>query len=79
MILSGGNESDCLYAPWSLPSCPFTEAMKAIVSKPPGHCLGALEMLLYKFTISSEGAHNQGENALVPAIALSKMKQTSLS
>ena len=31
----------------------FTEATKAIASVSPGHCLGALEMLQYKFAISS--------------------------
>ena len=32
----------------------------------PGQCLGALEMLNYKLTISSQGALSQDENALVP-------------
>ena len=31
----------------------FTEATKAIASVTPGHCLGALKMIQYKFAISS--------------------------
>ena len=42
------------------------EAMKAIASMPPGHCLDALENLQQKFTIFSQGALYRGENALVP-------------
>ena len=34
-------------------ACDFTEATKAIASVSPVHCLGALEMLQYKFAISS--------------------------
>ena len=46
----------------------FTEATKAIASYMPfGHyCLGALEMIQYKFIITSLGALYQEENALVP-------------
>ena len=44
----------------------FTEATKTIDSVSPGHCLRALEMLQYKFAISSKGALYQEENALVP-------------
>ena len=44
----------------------FTEATKAIASVAPGPGLGALEMLQYKFTISSQGALYQVEHDLVP-------------
>ena len=46
---------------------------------PPGHCLGALEMLKQKFTISLlMGALYQGKNALVP-LPFRKTKHTGLS
>ena len=40
---------------WTLEEqdCYFLEAIKVIASMPPGQCLGALEMLQQKFTISS--------------------------
>ena len=53
----------------------FTEATKAIASMPPSHCLGALEMLLWKFTISSSGCPLPRGNWL-DALALLKTKQT---
>ena len=35
LMLHGGNDSDCLHAPWSMPWCPFpfkNEANRAVVS-----------------------------------------------
>ena len=46
------------------------EATKAIASMPPGHCLGALQLLQWKFTISSYGAFYQVENRTKEKTAL---------